>query len=155
MPLRERIEELAARDSGEYTEADRALFGEFKAALNRGEVRAAEKSSETGEWTVNSWVKRGILLGFRMGSLKDMSGEQAGGPRFFAKATYPLRATRVEHTRRCVCCAGRGLYAADVRERRRLRGRRNDDQQPCARGLLRAGGQARASVCGGADRRRA
>jgi 2,3,4,5-tetrahydropyridine-2-carboxylate N-succinyltransferase len=95
MPLRERIEELVARDSREYTEADRALFNEFKAALNRGEVRAAEKSSETGDWTVNSWVKGGILLGFRMGSLTDMSGAQTGGPRFFDKDTYPLRATTI------------------------------------------------------------
>ncbi|HEX8774287.1 MAG TPA: 2,3,4,5-tetrahydropyridine-2,6-dicarboxylate N-succinyltransferase [Pyrinomonadaceae bacterium] len=102
MPLREQIEELAARDSVDYTEADRALFREFKAALNRGLVRAAEKSSETGEWTVNSWVKRGILLGFRMGSLTDMSASQADGPRFFDKDTYPLRATTIEDKVRIV-----------------------------------------------------
>jgi 2,3,4,5-tetrahydropyridine-2-carboxylate N-succinyltransferase len=89
MPLREDIEELAARDTKEYTEADRELFGEFKATLNRGQVRAAERTA-TGEWRVNSWVKRGILLGFRMGSLMDMSG--AGSLRFFDKDTYPLRA---------------------------------------------------------------
>ena len=103
MPLREQIEELAARDSGEYTEADRALFNEFKAALNRGQVRAAEKSFETGAWTVNSWVKRGILLGFRMGSLTDMSATvQTGSPRFFDKDTYPLRATTIEESVRIV-----------------------------------------------------
>ncbi len=43
MSLREGIEELFARPAGEFTDADRALFGEFKAALNRGEVRAAER----------------------------------------------------------------------------------------------------------------
>jgi 2,3,4,5-tetrahydropyridine-2-carboxylate N-succinyltransferase len=99
MPLREEIEELAARDSKEYTEADRALFAEFKRALNRGQVRAAERS-ERGEWRVNPWVKRGILLGFRMGSLKDMSG--TGGLRFFDKDTYPLRAMTTDDNVRIV-----------------------------------------------------
>ncbi|HEX8144471.1 MAG TPA: 2,3,4,5-tetrahydropyridine-2,6-dicarboxylate N-succinyltransferase [Pyrinomonadaceae bacterium] len=93
MPLREEIEELSAGGSKEYTAADRALFEEFKKALNRGEVRAAERALD-GEWKVNSWVKRGILLGFRMGSLTDMS--IAGGPRFFDKDTYPLRSTTIE-----------------------------------------------------------
>ena len=60
----------------------------FKTALNRGEIRAAEKTA-SGQWSVNSWVKQGILLGFRMGSLVDMS---AGGPlRFLDKDTYPVR----------------------------------------------------------------
>jgi 2,3,4,5-tetrahydropyridine-2-carboxylate N-succinyltransferase len=99
MPLREDIEELAARDAVEYTEADRALFAEFKQALNRGRVRAAEKAL-SGEWRVNSWVKRGILLGFRMGSLSDMS--EAGPLRFFDKDTYPLRATTIDDNVRIV-----------------------------------------------------
>jgi 2,3,4,5-tetrahydropyridine-2,6-dicarboxylate N-succinyltransferase len=88
MPLREQIEELAARKASAFTDADRELFAAFKTALNRGEIRAAEKTA-SGEWSVNSWVKQGILLGFRMGSLVDMS---AGGPlRFLDKNTYPLR----------------------------------------------------------------
>ncbi len=88
MPLREQIEELAARKDSPFTDADRDLFSAFKAALNRGEVRAAEKSA-SGQWSVNSWVKQGILLGFRMGSLVDMS---ARGPlRFLDKDTYPVR----------------------------------------------------------------
>lgn len=101
MPLRERIEELASRESTEYTASDSALFAEFKAALNRGEVRAAERSS-SGEWRVNSWVKRGILLGFRMGSLVDMSPAGENNLRFFDKETYPLRATTVEDNVRIV-----------------------------------------------------
>lgn len=88
MPLREQIEELAARKDSPFTDADRDLFSTFKAALNRGEIRAAEKTA-SGQWSVNSWVKQGILLGFRMGSLVDMS---AGGPlRFLDKDTYPVR----------------------------------------------------------------
>jgi 2,3,4,5-tetrahydropyridine-2-carboxylate N-succinyltransferase len=90
MPLRERIEELASRDSTEYTAADHALSAEFKSALNRGEVRA------------NSWVKRGILLGFRMGSLVDMSPAGENNLRFFDKDTYPLRATTLEDNVRIV-----------------------------------------------------
>ncbi len=101
MPLREQIEELAALESKEYTAAMRALFAEFKAALNRGEVRAAERSTD-GEWRVNAWVKRGILLGFRMGSLVDMSPMDTNGLRFFDKDTYPLRAISVEANVRIV-----------------------------------------------------
>src|SRR3982751_5646710 len=101
MPLRDEIEELAARESREYSAGDRALFADFKEALNRGRVRAAERGDD-GAWRVNSWVKRGILLGFRMGQLKDMS--VAGGDvlRFFDKDTYPPRATRIEENVRIV-----------------------------------------------------
>src|SRR5207302_2637477 len=55
-----------------------------------GEVRAAERRS-TGAWCANTWVKRGILLGFRIGALVEMSA--AAGWRFFDKDTYPLRPT--------------------------------------------------------------
>ena len=88
MPLRESIEELAGRKSGPYSASDRGVFDEFKAALNRGEIRAAEKSA-SGQWSVNSWVKQGILLGFRMGVLVEMSGGEA--LRFFDKDTYPVQ----------------------------------------------------------------
>ncbi len=72
MPLREQIESLANKTNTEFTANDRAVFEELKGALNRGEVRAAEKTA-SGEWQVNSWVKQGILIGFRMGRLTDMS----------------------------------------------------------------------------------
>jgi len=88
MPLREAIEELATRETSEYSEADFAVFAEFKASLNRGEIRAAERDAE-GRWQTNAWVKRGILLGFRMGSLVDMSA--SGGLQFIDKHTYPIR----------------------------------------------------------------
>jgi 2,3,4,5-tetrahydropyridine-2,6-dicarboxylate N-succinyltransferase len=101
MPLREQIEELAAREDTKYSAADRSLFAEFKAALNRGLVRAAERT-ESGEWRVNSWVKRGILLGFRMGSLVQMSTADTGGLRFFDKDTYPMRATTIADNVRIV-----------------------------------------------------
>jgi 2,3,4,5-tetrahydropyridine-2-carboxylate N-succinyltransferase len=100
MPLREQIEELAHRAAGEFTERDRDVFDAFKAALNLGEVRAAARAPG-GEWLVNAWVKRGILLGFRMGTLKDMSAAD-GSLRFFDKDTYPLRELSVKHNVRIV-----------------------------------------------------
>src|ERR671918_618863 len=93
MQLREQIEALAARSTNEFSLEDRNVFEEFKSALNRGEVRAAEKEA-SGKWKVNSWVKQGLLLGFRMGAITDMSvGESF---KFFDKDTYPARPTRIE-----------------------------------------------------------
>ena len=99
MPLREAIEELAARETSEYSEDDFALFAEFKASLNRGEVRAAERDGD-GRWQTNAWVKRGILLGFRMGSLVDQSA--GGGLQFIDKHTYPIRKFSLEDRVRIV-----------------------------------------------------
>jgi len=89
MSLQTQIENLLARNDAEFSDADFALFNNFKSALNRGEVRAAERDA-TGAWRVNSWVKQTVLLGFRMGKLVEMShvGETL---RFFDKETYPLR----------------------------------------------------------------
>ena len=89
MSLRERVEGLAAK-SGGFGDEDRALFAEFKAALNRGEVRAAERGAD-GAWRVNAWVKSGILAGFRLGALVEMSAHES--LRFFDKDTYPVRPT--------------------------------------------------------------
>ncbi len=87
--LREQIEILAARDVGNYSDSDFALFNEFKAALNRGEIRAAERDAN-GKWQTNAWVKRGILLGFRMGGIVDMSPADHS-LQFLDKHTYPIR----------------------------------------------------------------
>jgi 2,3,4,5-tetrahydropyridine-2-carboxylate N-succinyltransferase len=91
MSLREQVEELFGK-SGDFSSTDREVFEAFKQSLNRGEVRAAERV-ESGEWRVNSWVKRGILVGFRMGALADMSAHAT--LRFFDKDTYPVRPTTV------------------------------------------------------------
>jgi 2,3,4,5-tetrahydropyridine-2-carboxylate N-succinyltransferase len=66
-------------------EAFLALRGDIEC----GEVRAAEPdvSSPTG-WRVNAWVKRGILLGFRLGALEAMP---SGMLSFVDKHTYPAR----------------------------------------------------------------
>jgi 2,3,4,5-tetrahydropyridine-2-carboxylate N-succinyltransferase len=89
MSLREQIEQLATRTSGEYSQEDFARFDEFKTALNRGEIRAAERNAE-GKWQTNAWVKRGILLGFRMGTIVEMTPPGAS-LQFLDKNTYPIR----------------------------------------------------------------
>lgn len=90
MSLRERVEALAGAERSTFSRADRALFAEFRAALTSGAVRAAERAPG-GAWRVNAWVKQGILLGFRMGVLTDMSVDTT--LRFFDKDTYPVRPT--------------------------------------------------------------
>jgi 2,3,4,5-tetrahydropyridine-2,6-dicarboxylate N-succinyltransferase len=87
--LFDEIEALYDSPPGEYTEEHRSLFRKFLHALNAGEVRAAEPdpSSATG-WKVNAWVKKGILVGFRMGGIVEMS---TTGQPFFDKETYPLK----------------------------------------------------------------
>jgi len=86
------IEHLFDYPPPQYTEEHRLTFEAFKAALNRGEVRAAEPDAEskTG-WRVNAWVKKGVLLGFRMGKVVDMSIDRERQP-FFDKDTYPPKA---------------------------------------------------------------
>jgi 2,3,4,5-tetrahydropyridine-2-carboxylate N-succinyltransferase len=70
----------------------------FKKMLNAGEIRAAEKVGDA--WKVNEWVKKGILIGFRLGKLTDMSID--GRFRFFDKDTYPLKGLGVKDNVRVV-----------------------------------------------------
>jgi 2,3,4,5-tetrahydropyridine-2,6-dicarboxylate N-succinyltransferase len=92
--LREEIRRIYAEPPAAYESEHRDLFARFKEALNRGEIRAAEPdpSSPTG-WRVNPWVKQGILVGFRMGKVVDMSVGHHSGTRlpFLDKSTYPPR----------------------------------------------------------------
>lgn len=89
--LRTEIERLFDENPERYSEADRALFQHFKNALNSGEIRAAEpgENSKSG-WCVNAWVKKGILLGFRIGHIVEMCSE-GGQQDFFDKSTFPLK----------------------------------------------------------------
>jgi 2,3,4,5-tetrahydropyridine-2-carboxylate N-succinyltransferase len=100
MSLREQIEELADRESAEYSAADFAVFDEFKAALRRGEIRAAERDANA-QWHANAWVKRGLLLGFRMGSIVEMT-PSGTGLQFLDKDTYPIRRFSLEDRVRIV-----------------------------------------------------
>jgi 2,3,4,5-tetrahydropyridine-2-carboxylate N-succinyltransferase len=89
--LQAEIERLFDAGAIEYSEHDRRLFQEFKNGLNAGKIRAAEPDvSANGGWRVNAWVKKGILLGFRMGAIIDMSIDDTRQP-FFDKSTYPVK----------------------------------------------------------------
>ena len=94
------------------------LFARFKDALNarRSPRRRARRPTRSG-WRVNAWVKKGILLGFRMGAIVDMSIDSARQP-FFDKATYPVRQLTAQRGVRIVpggssirdgCYIGRGV----------------------------------------------
>jgi 2,3,4,5-tetrahydropyridine-2-carboxylate N-succinyltransferase len=85
------IEDLFDSAPETYSEEHRRTFQKFKDALNAGEVRAAEPhgASPSG-WRVNAWVKKGILLGFRMGSIVEMGPYPTPQP-FLDKSTYPVK----------------------------------------------------------------
>jgi len=89
--MKSQIERLFDENPARYSGEQQQLFQRFKDALNSGEIRAAEPNpaSPTG-WSVNAWVKKGILLGFRMGAIVDMSIDAARQP-FFDKSTYPVK----------------------------------------------------------------
>jgi 2,3,4,5-tetrahydropyridine-2,6-dicarboxylate N-succinyltransferase len=85
------IEALFDSKPETYTEDHVRLFQRFKDALNAGSARAAEAdTSARSGWRVNGWVKKGILLGFRMGAVVDMSVDGARQP-WFDKSTYPVK----------------------------------------------------------------
>jgi 2,3,4,5-tetrahydropyridine-2-carboxylate N-succinyltransferase len=89
--LQAEIETLFDEKPETYTAEHFRLFQEFQAALNAGDIRAAEPDGSTNSgWRVNGWVKKGILLGFRMGAVVDMSIDRTRQP-FFDKATYRVK----------------------------------------------------------------
>lgn len=97
--LKNEIERLFAL--GERARSDsgaRDTFLEFRNSLTQGKVRAAEKNQ--AGWQTNVWVKQGILLGFRLGELKE-AGEAAGAS-FVDKDTFPPRRFHVSDNVRVV-----------------------------------------------------
>lgn len=102
MPFKENIEQYYSQDS-KTIDRNAALraFNELKFFLNGGEIRAAQRSNESESgWIVNEWVKKGILLGFRLGELADVSINDHF--RFFDKSTFPLKRISLEHHVRIV-----------------------------------------------------
>jgi 2,3,4,5-tetrahydropyridine-2-carboxylate N-succinyltransferase len=87
LTLKTAIEHLSTRETLGNPDEARRTFLDFRGALTRGEVRAAEKVD--GHWIVNSWVKQGILLGFRLGELQEMSDGDVLS--FVDKDTFPAR----------------------------------------------------------------
>ncbi|HTW31335.1 MAG TPA: 2,3,4,5-tetrahydropyridine-2,6-dicarboxylate N-succinyltransferase [Candidatus Sulfotelmatobacter sp.] len=88
--LKSSIERLASLGEVEHDPEARKTFLEFRDQLTHGKIRAAEKISVPGNpdrWVTNAWVKQGILLGFRLGVLQEMSA----GLSFVDKDTFPAR----------------------------------------------------------------
>jgi 2,3,4,5-tetrahydropyridine-2-carboxylate N-succinyltransferase len=112
--LRQRIEKALADNASGGTQSDRgAVVADLLSALESGEIRAAEKSGD-GAWNAVPWVKRGILLGFQVGMLTDMS-QRDSVFRFFDKNTYPPRPLTLEDGIRVVpggSAIRRGAYVA-------------------------------------------
>src|SRR3954465_10404695 len=81
---------FSAGDDANREEA-RAALEQLRVDLPGGRVRGAEPgvASPTG-WPVNTWVKQGILLGFRWGALADVSMDHGRWP-FVDKDTLPLK----------------------------------------------------------------
>ena len=94
--LERRIEHAAATPADQHPPGETMrLVHELLARLERGDLRAAERGAD-GEWRAVAWVKRGILLGFRIGQLEDMSPPapvhvHAAPFSFVDKGTYPPR----------------------------------------------------------------
>ena len=116
--IQQSIEALYEARPVAYSAEHQNLFLEFRDLLNRGAIRAADRdSTQPTGWRVNSWVKKGILLGFRMGGI--VAIESAASPaQFFDKSTYPLKRFTLEDGVRIVpggssvrggCYIGRGV----------------------------------------------
>jgi 2,3,4,5-tetrahydropyridine-2-carboxylate N-succinyltransferase len=90
------IEALFDAPPSAYTDDHRHLFARFKAALNDGTIRSAEPDASTlSGWRVNAWVKKGILLGFKMGGVVDMSIDARKQP-WLDKDTFPVKRFTVD-----------------------------------------------------------
>lgn len=85
--LRAAIERYAEGVPGGEENVALAAFQALKTGLNAGTLRAAERD-ESGVWRANSWVKTGILLGFRLGRLERVAPDSPFP--FYDKHTYPL-----------------------------------------------------------------
>lgn len=114
--LHQSIEELFEQNPSSYSDEDVRLFTDFRDLLNQGAIRSAEPDlSQATGWRVNAWVKKGILLGFRMGSIVEVG---SGDLPFFDKSTYPLKQFTLSDRVRIVpggssirdgCYIGRGV----------------------------------------------
>lgn len=96
--LKTAIEKLASLRDIRRDPLAREVFLQLRDALSAGQIRAAEKSGS--DWVVNTWVKQGILLGFRLGELSEMG--DGAGLSFVDKDTFPLRRWSVDDRVRVV-----------------------------------------------------
>jgi 2,3,4,5-tetrahydropyridine-2-carboxylate N-succinyltransferase len=91
MTLADEIADLIAAGPSADRDKARAAFARLREALSAGTVRAAEPDTGSPSgWRVNTWVKQGILLGFKHGDIVDASMDHGRWP-FFDKDTLPIR----------------------------------------------------------------
>ncbi|MBA3889118.1 MAG: 2,3,4,5-tetrahydropyridine-2,6-dicarboxylate N-succinyltransferase [Gemmatimonadaceae bacterium] len=106
------MEAIAATPAGSALPGDTGgVIERLLRALESGELRSAQRGSD-GTWKAVTWVKRGILLGFRAGNIVDMS---EGRFAFFDKHTFPVRALGSDAAVRIVpggSSIRRGAYVA-------------------------------------------
>ena len=105
--LKTSIEHFFAQGPATIGNADAlTAFHTLRDALEAGELRSAEPDASTAiGWRVNAWVKRGILLGMRLGTLVAMEGNHPSGQSilsFVDKNTYPARRFTAEQGVRIV-----------------------------------------------------
>ena len=90
LELQSRIEHHFAAGTDAIGDASaHNAFLALRDGLESGKLRAAEPdaSSPTG-WRVNTWIKQGILLGFRIGKVEAQGGHDLT---FIDKDTFPAR----------------------------------------------------------------
>jgi len=89
--LAEEITTLFEQGASASKQQAREAFARLRAELSAGRVRAAEPdaSAPTG-WRVNTWVKKGILVGLRWGDIVDVGVGKGRWP-FLDKDTMPLK----------------------------------------------------------------
>jgi 2,3,4,5-tetrahydropyridine-2-carboxylate N-succinyltransferase len=85
MNFQSEIERLLSLPAEEARAQGLPVVHEFRVGLSRGEFRAAEKTAKG--WQTNIWVKRGILLAFKIGVIEDRSIKNDFY--FFDKDTLP------------------------------------------------------------------
>ncbi|MHB1071433.1 MAG: 2,3,4,5-tetrahydropyridine-2,6-dicarboxylate N-succinyltransferase [Gemmatimonadaceae bacterium] len=112
--LERRVEELAATPPGQHLAQDaEVIIDALLLALEHGKVRAARRDAD-GSWHAVTWVKRGILMGFRAGHLRGM-GDDISPFSFVDKHTFPTQLFRPEQNVRIVpggSSVRRGAYVA-------------------------------------------
>lgn len=90
MEIKEKIETLYSQSVENINRVEAVkVFKEFKELLNTGKIRAAEPDPNNKNWNVNAWVKKGILLGFKIGLLTEYSQDELF--QFFDKHTMRLK----------------------------------------------------------------